>query len=179
MLYRTLLVEQNVLFACQLNDCIVKIFCPLRHAAEILCQLLRHGDHWRRSLPCMERRHYPRIPWKRKSFIPGKVKTLFCFAEQFLQKWDCFQEMPSNDCDSTSWATYTVKVKCRKTFIIFFFPPVFSYIRSTSGSPGWRRRRRRSRRKKQTKKPEAEASWCRRSTSSYYYSRLSFIKLHA
>ena len=77
MLYRTLLVVQNVLFSCQIHDCIFKIFCPLRHAAALLCQLLRHGDHWRRSLPCMERRYYPRIPWKRKSFIPGTVKSVF------------------------------------------------------------------------------------------------------
>lgn len=42
-----------------------------RDAAALLCQLLRHGDHRRRSLPRLERRHHPRIPWKRKSSVPG------------------------------------------------------------------------------------------------------------
>lgn len=54
----------------------VSILLVFRHAAALLCQLLRHGDHRRRSLPCMERRHRSRIPWKRKSFIPGNRKLL-------------------------------------------------------------------------------------------------------
>lgn len=91
-----------------------------RDAAALLCQLLRHGDHRRRSLPRLERRHHPRIPWKRKSAIPGADSRLGNRLRV---------------CDSLAHSLARLSL----------LPPLLPVCRSTSGSPGWRRRRRRSR----------------------------------